>query len=54
MARDPAVAGTAITNFNADEFRWYGYSPDGKTLGVLRNHAESDVVLLRESSTAAQ
>ncbi|MGA9999874.1 MAG: protein kinase [Candidatus Acidiferrales bacterium] len=50
----PGGGGHRITNFNADEFRWYGYSPDGKTLGVLRNHSESDVVLLRESSTAAQ
>ena len=50
----PGGGGHRITNFNADEFRWYGYSPDGKTLGVLRNHAESDVVLLRESGTAAQ
>ena len=50
----PGGGGHPITNFNADEFRWYSYSPDGKTLGVLRNHAESDVVLLRESSTAAQ
>ncbi len=50
----PGGGGHRITNFNADEFRWYYYSPDGKTLGVVRNHAESDVVLLRESSTAAQ
>ena len=50
----PGGGGHPITNFTADEFRWYGYSQDGKTLGVLRNHAESDVVLLRESSTTAQ
>jgi hypothetical protein len=24
------------------------WSPDGKSLGVLRNHEESDVVLLQE------
>jgi serine/threonine protein kinase/Tol biopolymer transport system component len=50
----PGGGGRRLTNFNADEFRWYNYSPDGKTLAVLRNHSESDVVLLRESSTAAQ
>jgi Tol biopolymer transport system component len=50
----PGGGGRRITNFNADEFRWYGYSPDGKTLGVMRNHAESDVVLLRESNAPAQ
>ena len=50
----PGGGGHRITNFSADEIRWYTYSPDGKTLAVLRNHAESDVVLLRESSTAAQ
>jgi hypothetical protein len=50
----PGGGGHRITNFNADEFRWYGYSPDGKTLAAVRNHPESDVVLLRESNTAAQ
>ena len=50
----PDGGGRRLTNFSADEFRWYNYSPDGKTLAVLRNHSESDVVLLRESSTAAQ
>jgi serine/threonine protein kinase len=50
----PGGGGRRLTNFNADEIRWYGYSPDGKTLAVLRNHSESDVVLLRESSAAAQ
>jgi hypothetical protein len=27
-------------------FHW---SPDGKNLGILRGHTDSDVVLLRES-----
>jgi eukaryotic-like serine/threonine-protein kinase len=43
--------GHALTNFptdNADPFHW---SPDGKTLGILRLHTESDVVLLRDSSS---
>ena len=50
----PGGGGRQLTNFNADEIRWYGYSPDGKTIGVLRNHSESDVVLLRESGTTTQ
>ena len=41
--------GRRITNFSADGFEWYGYSPDGKILSVLRNHPESDIVLLRDS-----
>jgi serine/threonine protein kinase/Tol biopolymer transport system component len=44
--------GRQITNFSAGEFNWYDYSPDGKTLAVLRNHPESDVVLLRDSGAA--
>ena len=50
----PGGGGRRLTNFDADEIRWYVYSPDGKTLGLLRNHSESDVVLLRESGTGAQ
>jgi Tol biopolymer transport system component len=50
----PGGGGRRLTNFTADEIRWYNYSPDGKTIGLVRNHSESDVVLLRESSTSAQ
>ena len=50
----PGGGGRRITNFTADEFSWYEYSPDGKTLAVLRNHSESDVVLLRDSGAAQQ
>ncbi len=50
----PGGGGHRITNFTSDIFSWFEYSPDGKTLGVLRDHLESNVVLLRESSTAAQ
>ncbi|HUK23406.1 MAG TPA: protein kinase [Terriglobales bacterium] len=42
-------AGHKITNFSTDlidDFRW---SPDGKSLGVLRRHTDSDVVLLQEA-----
>jgi serine/threonine protein kinase len=39
-----------ITNFDADTIRVAQYSPDGKTLGVMQVHVESDVVLLREAA----
>ncbi len=50
----PGGGGHRITNFAADGFSWYAFSPDGKTLAVLRNHPESDVVLLRDSGAAQQ
>ncbi len=42
-------AGRQITNFTSDEIQFYEYSPDGKTLGVMRTHVESDVALLRDT-----
>jgi len=42
--------GHKFTNFQTDVFSRYQYSPDGKTLGVLRYHSESDVVLLRDTT----
>jgi len=42
--------GRQITNFQTDVFDRYQYSPDGKTLGVLRYHSDSDVVLLRDTT----
>jgi eukaryotic-like serine/threonine-protein kinase len=42
--------GRQITNFDADTIRVAQYSPDGKTLGVMQVHVESDVVLLREAA----
>jgi eukaryotic-like serine/threonine-protein kinase len=41
--------GHQLTNFPADQISHFFWSPDGKTLGVLRRHSESDVVLLQES-----
>jgi eukaryotic-like serine/threonine-protein kinase len=41
--------GRQITNFSADSIQKFEFSPDGKKLGVLRAHNESDVVLLRDS-----
>jgi eukaryotic-like serine/threonine-protein kinase len=37
-----------ITNFTSEQITSFHWSPDGKSLGVLRSHSESDVVLLQE------
>ena len=50
----PGAGGHQITNFRADEISWFRYSPDGKTIGLLRRHPESDVVLLRDTGAASQ
>ena len=41
--------GRLITNFNSEQINDFHWSPDGKTLGILRTHSDSDVVLLQES-----
>jgi serine/threonine protein kinase len=41
--------GHAITKFDAEQILSFHWSPDGKNLGILRGHTDSDVVLLRES-----
>jgi eukaryotic-like serine/threonine-protein kinase len=43
------AAGHLLTNFASDTIQNYGFSPDGKTLGVLRSHVESDIVLLHDT-----
>jgi len=42
-------AGHQITHFTSDEIDTFHWSPDGKSLVLLRGHSESDVVLLQES-----
>jgi Tol biopolymer transport system component len=42
-------AGHQITNFASDQIDSFHWSPDGKSLAILRRHSESDVVLLQES-----
>jgi serine/threonine protein kinase/Tol biopolymer transport system component len=44
--------GRQITVFEADLIQAFHFSPDGKSLGVLREHTESDVVLLHDTGTA--
>lgn len=46
--------GHRLTNFTSDRIRTFQFSPDGKSLAVARYHVISDVVLLRDTHTAAQ
>jgi serine/threonine protein kinase len=41
--------GHQITKFDAEQILSFHWSPDGKNLGILRGHTDSDVVLLQES-----
>ena len=45
--------GKQISNFKNDYIKDFAYSPDGKRLAVFRDHLESDVVLLRDTSAHA-
>lgn len=42
-----------LTNFTSQNTNSFEWSPDGKTLAILRFNIESDVVLLRDTSGAA-
>jgi hypothetical protein len=44
--------GRQITNFKSGTFRTFSWSPDGKSLAVIRDVSQLDVVLLREVSPA--
>jgi len=44
------MPGRQITKFQTDLISGYQYSPHGKTLGVLRFHSDSDVVMLRDTT----
>ncbi len=46
--------GHRVTEFEADHISDFHWTLDGKTLGLLRTHSDSDVVLLRESSAKKQ
>jgi Tol biopolymer transport system component len=41
--------GRQITHFNSEQILLFHWSSDGKSLGILRGHTDSDVVLLQES-----
>ncbi len=42
--------GRQITNFDSEQIFNFRWSRDGKSLGILRGHTDSDVVLLQESN----
>jgi len=42
--------GRRITAFSSEQISNFGWSPDGKTLAVVRGHADSDVVLIHDTS----
>jgi Tol biopolymer transport system component len=46
--------GRQLTNFKSDGISSYHFSPDGKTLGVMLSHTESDVVLLHDTGSSPQ
>jgi Tol biopolymer transport system component len=46
--------GRQITNFQGDAIQSFTFSPDGKTLGIMRTHIESDVVLLHDTGSSTQ
>ena len=48
------LARAADHEFPGELIDTYHWSPDGKSLGMIRSHTESDVVLLRESGTTTQ
>ena len=41
--------GRQITKFDQEQILSFRWSPDGRSLGILRGHTDSDVVLLQES-----
>ena len=41
--------GHPITHFTSEQIQSFHWSPDGKYLGILRGHTDSDVVLMQES-----
>ncbi len=43
-----------ITNFTSELITAYQWSPDGKSIAMIREHTDSDVVLLRDSGPATQ
>jgi serine/threonine protein kinase len=45
-----ASRGRQITNFDSEQILNFRWSPDGRSLCILRGHTDSDVVLIHESS----
>jgi hypothetical protein len=45
------LAGRQITSFTSEQVVGFHWSPDGRSVGILRGHTDSDVVLIRESAS---
>jgi serine/threonine protein kinase len=43
-------AGRKITNFSKELIQTWSFSPDGKSMAMIRGHVESDAVLLHDSA----
>jgi eukaryotic-like serine/threonine-protein kinase len=43
--------GRQITNFKSEQITDLHFSPDGKKIGVIRGHVDSDIVLIRDSKS---
>jgi Tol biopolymer transport system component len=43
------LAGRQTTSFSSEQIVGFHWSPDGRSVGILRGHTDSDVVLIRES-----
>ncbi len=50
MQRLDGSAGYQTTNFKSEQIWSFRFSPDGKRLGIVRGHYDSDVVLLQEQT----
>jgi eukaryotic-like serine/threonine-protein kinase len=46
--------GHQLTHFTTDRIRSFTWSPDGKTIGIVRSHTEANVVLLRDTGASPQ
>jgi eukaryotic-like serine/threonine-protein kinase len=47
-------AGHQLTHFTTDQISFFKWSPDGRTLGVVRTHIEANVALLRDTGASPQ
>ncbi|MCU1305635.1 MAG: serine/threonine protein kinase, partial [Acidobacteriaceae bacterium] len=41
--------GRQITKFKTENIAEFHFSPDGKKIGIIRGHIDSDIVLIRDS-----
>ncbi|HTT22609.1 MAG TPA: protein kinase [Candidatus Sulfotelmatobacter sp.] len=44
------LAGRQLTSFTSEQIVGFHWSPDARSIGILRGHTDSDVVLIRETA----